>query len=182
MELFARDYRQQRLNSKCFIKKTTMPPKNNYTKPSLIPSWADVAEEETLDNMADREGQRLLREDSTPFTTPKFVSHVPYAVHNTITHEAKTFMHKNAFDSLSPMPPLPPEPPRPGRAPSVSSAKSSVSPAMPASQSTTGESPGAAVVASSPHPPTPSPSTEASLPLAPSPPDVPPRTWFKIRI
>jgi hypothetical protein len=81
LHLFSRDYRQQCLNSKCFIKKTTMPPKNNYTKPSAI-SWADVAEEETLDNMADREGQRLLREDSTPFTTPKFVSHVPYSVHS----------------------------------------------------------------------------------------------------
>ena len=117
LQHFVKDYQQHRLNSKCFIKKTTMPPKNHYTAPRAI-SWADLTEEEE-ENSKEPEAQRLEREDNTPYNMPKFVSHVPYA----IQQEAKpSFENANPYGALIPtMPPLPPEPPRPGRAPSVSS-------------------------------------------------------------
>ena len=123
---FARDYRTWRLNSKSIVKK--MPPKNSYGKLS----WADIEEDSRLDELADRDLQRLQREADTPYTVPKtkFVSRGS----NQVKPPPSITNTRNQFDQLPSMPPLPIETRAPhpiGRLQAESRVKTSVPPIPP---------------------------------------------------
>ena len=94
LHLFARDYRNWQ-NSKCKVEK--MPPKNSYGKQRA--SWADIDDDARLDELANREAQRLEREASTNYDVPKtkFVSRGSNQVKTATITVLET---RNAFDSL----------------------------------------------------------------------------------